>query len=113
MYIFIELICLYFTMRRIWLSFGQGLYQHQASPWSLVFSTLYVYIRAVYTLLNHKRNEEILEELHVTPLEDKLCTYRHKWFRHVHRMEGNRLQNNFWIIIQKEDDDLEDHVRDY
>jgi hypothetical protein len=22
-------------------------------------------------------------------------------------------QNNFWIIIQKEDDDLEDHVRDY
>jgi hypothetical protein len=23
-----------------------------------------------YTVLNHKRNEEILEELHVTPLED-------------------------------------------
>jgi hypothetical protein len=22
-------------------------------------------------------------------------------------------RNNFWIIIQKEDDDLEDHVRDY
>jgi hypothetical protein len=22
-------------------------------------------------------------------------------------------QNNFWFIIQKEDDDLEDHVRDY
>jgi hypothetical protein len=46
---------------------------------------------AGYTLLNHKRNEEILEELHVTPLEDKLCTYRHKWFQHVHRMEDNRL----------------------
>jgi hypothetical protein len=29
---------------------------------------------AGYTLLNLKRNEEILEELHVTPLEDKLCT---------------------------------------
>jgi hypothetical protein len=29
---------------------------------------------AWYTLLGHKRNEEILEELHVTPLEDKLCT---------------------------------------
>jgi hypothetical protein len=26
---------------------------------------------AGHTLLNHKRNEEILEELHVTPLEDK------------------------------------------
>jgi hypothetical protein len=45
---------------------------------------------AGYTLLNHKRNEEILEELHVTPLEDKLCTYRHKWFQHVHRLEDNR-----------------------
>jgi hypothetical protein len=27
---------------------------------------------AGYTLFNHKRSEEILEELHVTPLEDKL-----------------------------------------
>jgi hypothetical protein len=42
------------------------------------------------TLLNHKRNEEIFE-LHVTPLEDELCTYRHKWFQHVHRMEDDRL----------------------
>jgi hypothetical protein len=24
-----------------------------------------------------------------------------------------RLKNKFWIIIQKEDDDLEDHLRDY
>jgi hypothetical protein len=45
---------------------------------------------AGYTLLNHKRNEEILE-LHVTPLEDKLCTYTRKWFQHVHIMEDNRL----------------------
>jgi hypothetical protein len=46
---------------------------------------------AGYTLFDHKRTEEILEELHVTPLEDELCTYRHKWFQHVHRMEDNRL----------------------
>jgi hypothetical protein len=46
---------------------------------------------AGYTPLNHKRNEEVLEELHVTPLEDKLCTHRHKWFQHVHGMEDNRL----------------------
>jgi hypothetical protein len=45
---------------------------------------------AGYTLLNHKRNEEILE-LHVTPLEDKLYTYRHTWFQHVRRMEDNRF----------------------
>jgi hypothetical protein len=55
-------------------------------------SGLYIYIyTAGYTLLNHKINEEILEELHVTSLEDKLCTYRHKWFQHVHRMEDNML----------------------
>jgi hypothetical protein len=45
---------------------------------------------AGYTLLDIKRNEELLE-LHVTPLEDKLCTHRHKWFQHVHRMEDSRL----------------------
>jgi hypothetical protein len=43
------------------------------------------------TLLDHKRNEEILEELHVTSLDEKLCTYRHNWFQHVHRMEDYRL----------------------
>jgi hypothetical protein len=31
---------------------------------------------AGYTLLDHKINKEILEELHITPLEEKLCTYR-------------------------------------
>jgi hypothetical protein len=46
---------------------------------------------AGYTLLDHKRNEDILEELHVTPLEEKLYTYRHNWYQHVHRMEGYRL----------------------
>jgi hypothetical protein len=48
-------------------------------------------VTAGYTLLGHKRNEEILEELLVTPSEDKLCTCRHKWFQHVHIMEDNRL----------------------
>jgi hypothetical protein len=37
------------------------------------------------------RNEAILEELHVTPLDEKLSTCRHNWFQHVHRMEDNRL----------------------
>jgi hypothetical protein len=41
---------------------------------------------AGYTLLDHKRKETILEELHVTPLDEKLSTYRHNWFQHVHRM---------------------------
>jgi hypothetical protein len=34
------------------------------------------YLRPIagYTLLNHRRNEEILEELHVTSLEEKVQT---------------------------------------
>jgi hypothetical protein len=42
---------------------------------------------AGYTLQDHKRNEEILDEIHVTALEEKLCTYRHNWFQHVHRVK--------------------------
>jgi hypothetical protein len=42
---------------------------------------LHIYWEQQGTLfLTYKRNEEILEELHVTPLEDKLCTCRHRWF---------------------------------
>jgi hypothetical protein len=45
---------------------------------------------AEYTLLDHKRNEEILEELNVTPLEEKLYiqTQLVEW-----RTTGS--QNNF------------------
>jgi hypothetical protein len=51
----------------------------------------YLLQTAGYTLLDHKRNKQILEELHVTPSEEKLCTYRHNWFQHIHRMEDYRL----------------------
>jgi hypothetical protein len=68
---------------------------------------------ARYTLLNHKRNEEILEELHVTPLEDKLCNTDISGYNMFIEWKTTGSQNNFWIIIQKEDDNLEDHVRDY
>jgi hypothetical protein len=69
---------------------------------------------AGYILLDHKRKEEILEELHVTPLEEKLCPYRHSWFQHVHRMKDYRLPKQLLnYIIQMEDDDLDDHLRDY
>jgi hypothetical protein len=46
---------------------------------------------ARYTPVDHKMNEEILEELHVTSFEEKLCAYRYNWFRHVPRMEDYRL----------------------
>jgi hypothetical protein len=55
----------------------------------------YLWQTAGYILFNHKRNEEILEELHVTPLEDKLCTYRHKWSNMFIEWKTTGFQNNF------------------
>jgi hypothetical protein len=48
-----------------------------------------------------KRNKEILEELLVTPLEEKLCTHRHSSFGHIHRMEDYRLPKQLLIYHPK------------
>jgi hypothetical protein len=50
----------------------------------------YLWRTAWYTILDHKRNEEILE-LHATPLEERIYAYRHNWFQHIRRMKDNRL----------------------
>jgi hypothetical protein len=72
----------------------------------------YLRRRSGYTFPNRKRNEEILEELHVTSLEDKLCAYRHKWFQHVHRME-DRLTKQLLNYHPKGRRRLDHHLRDY
>jgi hypothetical protein len=50
---------------------------------------------AEYTLLDHKRNEEILQELHVTPLEDKLCTSDTSGSNMFIEWKTTGSQNNF------------------
>ncbi|KAJ4428270.1 hypothetical protein ANN_24287 [Periplaneta americana] len=42
---------------------------------------------AGYTLLDHKRNEDILQELKMQPLEEKIAEYRNRWLEHISRME--------------------------
>ncbi|XP_067138864.1 uncharacterized protein [Centruroides vittatus] len=46
---------------------------------------------AGYTLLDHRRNEDILEELHMRELIEKLFTYRGKWLQRVSRMSPDRI----------------------
>jgi hypothetical protein len=46
---------------------------------------------AGYTLFDHKRNEEILEELKVKPVDEKLRRYKSNWLQHVTRMNNNRM----------------------
>jgi hypothetical protein len=46
----------------------------------LISSEMKFYSRAgVYTLFDHKRNEGILEDLKVEPLEEKLRRYKSNW----------------------------------
>jgi hypothetical protein len=41
---------------------------------------------AEYTLFDHKRSEEILEDLKVEPVDEKLRRYKSNWLQHVTRM---------------------------
>jgi hypothetical protein len=43
---------------------------------------------AGYSLLGNRRNEDILEELKVDPVEKKLARCKQEWLNNVSRMEG-------------------------
>ena len=45
-----------------------------------------------YTLFDHKRNEEILEELKVEPVDKKLRRYKSNWLQDLTRMNNNGMQ---------------------
>jgi len=45
-------------------------------------------------LFDHKRNEEIMEELKVGPVDEKLRKYKSIWLPHVTRMKNTGSQNN-------------------
>jgi hypothetical protein len=42
---------------------------------------------AGYGSLDHRGNLNVLGELKVDPVENKLAQYEHKWLNHVSRME--------------------------
>ena len=46
---------------------------------------------AGYTLLDHKRNEDIREEINITSVVDKIIEYRNNWYGHITRMPPNRI----------------------
>jgi hypothetical protein len=43
------------------------------------------------TRTDHKRNEEILEELKVEPVKENIRRYKTNWPRHVTRMNNNKM----------------------
>jgi hypothetical protein len=46
---------------------------------------------AGYTLSGHKRNEEILEELKVEPVDEKLRRYKSNRLRQIKKIHKNRM----------------------
>jgi len=46
---------------------------------------------ARYTWTDYKTNEDISNELKITPILDKLLEYKRSWIQHVNRMPRNRL----------------------
>jgi hypothetical protein len=46
------------------------------------------------TLLDHKRNEDILKNLKIEPVSKFLQNYRANWKEHIERMESSRIPNN-------------------
>jgi ABC-type ATPase involved in cell division len=49
---------------------------------------------AGYTLLDHKKNENILQELNTTPVLENITKYRHNWAKHVHRMNNSTFSRS-------------------
>ena len=43
-----------------------------------------------HTIFDHKKNEEIREDLEVEPVDEKLKRYKSNWLRHVTRL-NNRM----------------------
>jgi hypothetical protein len=50
---------------------------------------------AKYTWRDHKTSEEILNELKVTSILDKITSYESDWIQHVTQMPRSRLPNLF------------------
>jgi hypothetical protein len=63
---------------------------------------------AGYTLFDHKRNEDILEELKVEPVDEKLRRYKSHWLRHVTRMNNNKMPKIRLNYRPNFENDLED-----
>jgi len=48
-------------------------------------------ITAGYTWTDYKTNTQIVKELKITPVLDKLLKYKRNWIQRVNRMPRNRL----------------------
>jgi hypothetical protein len=53
------------------------------------------------SLLEHRRNEDILKELNIDPIVCYIQQYRTQWKKHVERMDPTDCLNRFYHILQE------------
>jgi hypothetical protein len=46
---------------------------------------------AGYRLIDHRRNEELREEIQIIDINSRIKDYQIKWLQHLERMEQNRI----------------------
>ncbi|KAJ4445812.1 hypothetical protein ANN_12497 [Periplaneta americana] len=49
------------------------------------------YSTAGYTKWDHKRNEDLMEELQLEPVINHVKHYQYNWINHLHRMHRDRI----------------------
>ena len=79
-------IKLYYALAVSFISYGSGIWTLRKKNKNLTSMEIKFFRRtAGYTLFDHRRNEEILEEMKVEPFDKKLRRYKSDWLRHVKR----------------------------
>jgi hypothetical protein len=51
--------------------------------------------RAGYTVMDHKKSEEILQELRMTSILERIKKYKENWLQRISRMDPDRLPQKF------------------
>jgi hypothetical protein len=75
------------------LLYGSETWTLRERDWNRIQAAEMKYLRTVKgcTGLDQIRNEDIRNELGISPLSEKITEYRNKWKAHLQRMEHNRI----------------------
>jgi len=86
-------IKLYNTLALPVLLYGSEIWTIKARDARRITAAEMKYMRrtAGYTRTDYKTNTQIVTELKITPILDKLLEYKRNWIQHVNRMPRNRL----------------------
>jgi hypothetical protein len=75
------------------LSYGSETWTLRKRDWNRIQAAEMKYLRTVKgcTRLDQIRNEDIRNELGISPLSEKIIEYRNKWKAHLQRLEHTRI----------------------